>query len=98
MNTGPKFTSLFTNESQVSTDSHRLSRIFAVGVAGTAIISLAGLLGDVTGLGVLGSLEPDYIPMAPSTAVCFLTLSVVHFFRAREQWRRVGRTATGTLV
>ena len=98
MNSEPKVALPRTNEKQIPADAVRLNRIFTVGIAGTAIIALAGLLGYVPGLRVLGSLHPDYIPMAPSTSACFLTLSVVPFFRARKQWRRVGRTVLGTLV
>src|ERR1035437_7745220 len=54
-------------------------RTIALGTAGAAILALAGLLGYVPGLRVLGCIRSDFIPMAPSTAVCFLILSVALF-------------------
>lgn len=39
-----------------------------------------GLLGYLPGMSVLGSIREDYIPMAPSTAVSFIALSLVLLF------------------
>ena len=39
-----------------------------LGSVGAILIAILGLLGYVPGLRVLGSIRPDYIPMAPSTA------------------------------
>ena len=44
-----------------------------------------GLLGYVLGLGVLGSVRKDYIPMAPSTAISFILLgSVLIYVNAKQ--------------
>ena len=65
----------------------RFRRVAALGSAGAALVALAGLLGYVPGLRVLGSLRSDYIPMAPSTAGCFLILSAASFRHARTPWQ-----------
>lgn len=41
------------------------------------VIALLGLLGYVPGMELLGSIEADYIPMAPSTAVSFVILGFI---------------------
>lgn len=64
----------------------RFRRTAAVESVGAAIVASAGLLGYVPGLRILGSLRSDYIPMAPSTAGCFLILSVALFRHARKPW------------
>jgi PAS domain S-box-containing protein len=51
-----------------------LRRVWIAGAAGAVIVAVMGLLGYVPGLGVLGSVRPDYIPMAPSTAISFIVL------------------------
>lgn len=43
----------------------------------TCFFSIAGLIGYIPGFRILGSVRLDYIPMAPSTAICFLILSAV---------------------
>jgi len=40
-------------------------------------IAVMGLAGYLPGMHLLGSVAPDYIPMAPSTAVSFILLSVI---------------------
>ena len=47
--------------------------------SGIAIIALAGLLGQISGLQLLGRIRTDYIPIAPSTSVCFLIFSSALF-------------------
>jgi len=53
--------------------------------AGVATIAVAGLLGSVPGLRVLGRLRSDYIPMAPATAVSFLMLCSALFGLVRAR-------------
>lgn len=49
----------------------------------TFLLGLSGLLAYLPGWHILGSLREDYIPMAPSTALCFMLLgmglSLLHF-------------------
>ena len=59
----------------------------------TALVALGGLFGFLSGFRVLGSIRPDYIPMAPSTAACFLILSAGLYLSAREHETGPGRTA-----
>lgn len=49
----------------------------AAGAAGAVVFALAGLMGYLPGMGILASLRPHYIPMAPSTAIGFLLLGNV---------------------
>ena len=48
-----------------------------------AILAIAGLLGHMLGLRTLGSIAQDYVPMAPTTAICFLIFSVILFRHSR---------------
>jgi PAS domain S-box-containing protein len=59
-------------------------RTILLGCAGVAAIALLGLLSYVPGLWILGSIRADYIPMAPSTALCFLVLCAVLFLQGRK--------------
>jgi len=45
-----------------------------VGIAGTLITALMGLMGYIPGLHLLGRINTNYIPMAPSTAASFFIL------------------------
>ena len=62
----------------------RLGRIVVFGAAGVALIALAGLIGYVPGMQVMGRIRLDYVPMAPSTACCFFILAAVLFRQARR--------------
>ncbi len=55
-----------------------------LGPAGAMLIALMGLLGYVPGLRLLGSIRPDYIPMAPSTAASFLILGAALLLHNRK--------------
>ena len=59
-------------------------RTVTLETAGAAILAIAGLLEYVPGLRILGCIRSDFIPMAPSTAVFFLILSVALFRNARK--------------
>ncbi len=58
----------------------KLDKIFVIGVIGTIIIAMMGLLGYLPGMSTLGNIREDYIPMAPSTAVSFIIISLVLLF------------------
>ncbi len=45
-----------------------LGRTARLGAAAAALVALLGLLAYLPGLRVLGSIRPNYIPMAPSSA------------------------------
>ena len=67
--------------------------VVSVGTASAAMIAVAGLAGYAPGLRVLGSIRVGYIPMAPSTAGCFLLLSAILYVNARKPRRGAGRSA-----
>jgi PAS domain S-box-containing protein len=71
----------------------RFRRAAKLSAAATALVALGGLLGFLSGFRVLGSIRPDYIPMAPSTAVCFLILSAGLYLRAHKRETGPGRAA-----
>jgi len=54
-----------------------LKSLFVIGIIGTIVIAVMGLLGYVPGLGVLGAAKEGYIPMAPSTATSFIVMGIV---------------------
>ena len=60
---------------------------------GAALVGLVGLLGYLTGTWSLGALRPGYVPMAPSTASCFLILGFALFRHARRPWQDSGLLA-----
>ncbi|OGR22131.1 MAG: hypothetical protein A2277_12740 [Desulfobacterales bacterium RIFOXYA12_FULL_46_15] len=53
------------------------SDICSIGVIAVAVM---GLMGYLPGLGLLGSIKEDYIPMAPSTAVSFIAIGCILLF------------------
>jgi len=55
--------------------------------AGASLLAVLALLGWTTGFSLLASLRPQYIPMAPSTAVAFLLLGAILSARSRKLWR-----------
>jgi len=70
--------------------TRRLRRAVVLGAVGATVIAVAGLLGYVPGLHLLGSLRQDYVPMAPSTAGCFLLLGTVLLHQSRPSRGDVG--------
>lgn len=52
------------------------------------IIAIFGLFGYIPGLRLLGSIRADYIPMAPSTAISFLLLSIILIMQTLDFLRR----------
>jgi PAS domain S-box-containing protein len=52
----------------------RKNKIATVASWGTIGIACLGILGYLPGFHILGRIRPDYIPMAPSTAICFILL------------------------
>lgn len=76
----------------------KFRRTVDLATSGVAIIALAGLFGFVPGLQLLGSIRPGYIPMAPSTAACFLIFSTALFLRARKFLQGIRLMAATVLV
>lgn len=62
------------------------SRTITLSVSITAFFAVAGLIAYIPGLRALGSIRLDYIPMAPSTACCFLIFSTVNYCYAKKHW------------
>lgn len=48
-----------------------------IGASGAIAVAILGLLGYLPGMGLLGSIREDYIPMAPSTAISFIVLGFI---------------------
>jgi len=55
------------------------------------VMAILGLLGCISGLRLLGSVHKGYIPMAPSTAMCFLLQGVILIRLAYRRWREPER-------
>lgn len=68
-----------SNNTSTLSESDGFGRTVKLCVSITCFFSIAGLIGFIPGLRILGSVRLDYIPMAPSTAICFLILSAVLF-------------------
>jgi PAS domain S-box-containing protein len=72
----------------------RLQSILAQMLAAVAAsLGILALTGWVAGLSLLASFAPDWIPMAPSTALLFALLGAMAFARARLPWDRSISTA-----
>ncbi len=63
----------------------------AMAAGGVLLIAVAGLLAYLPGWERLGRVQEYFIPMAPSTAVCFLVLSLVLFVRRHRSAGRRSR-------
>jgi len=62
------------------------------------VIALAGLLGYIPGLRALGNIRADYIPMAQSTAACFLIFSTALYLQTRNPLQNSSLTVIFVLV
>lgn len=72
-----------------------------VGGIGAILLAALGLIAYMPGLGMLGSIRGDYIPMAPSTAVGFIVLGTVGLILPRQAWttpRLVASVVASALV
>jgi PAS domain S-box-containing protein len=58
---------------------------------GASLLGGLALLGWISGVHFLASLRPQYIPMAPSTAVAFLLLGAILSARSRGPFKGTGR-------
>lgn len=76
----------------------RCRRVALACSAGAALLGVCGLLGYLPGLGLLGAIRPHYIPMAPATALCFLTTGFVVGGVAKEKWQSGFRLAAPALM
>ncbi len=85
------------NEVERSTE-RRFRRAVVVGTAVAAVIAIAGILGYVPGLRAFGSIRPDYIPMAPSTAACILIFAAALYGHDRKRWTDPAGTGMSALV
>lgn len=54
----------------------------------SSITAVLGLIGYIPGLGVLGSIQDEFIPMAPSTAISFLILNLIILILPHVDWKR----------
>ena len=65
-----------------------LLKIAVVGAIVSSITAILGLIGYIPGFGVLGSVQEEFIPMAPSTAISFLILNLLILIRSHINWSR----------
>jgi PAS domain S-box-containing protein len=54
-----------------------LKSLSAICIIGATLVAIMGLLGYFPGMGMLGSIRMNYIPMAPSTAISFIVLGFI---------------------
>lgn len=73
-------------------------KIVGFSVVAVVGLALAGLVGYIPGLQMLGSIRKDYVPMAPSTATCFLIFGTVLFRLSRPSSQGGGLFAMLGLV
>ena len=71
-------------------DSLRL--VAALGGGAAALLGVLGLLGWISGLRLLASISPSYIPMAPDTALLFVLLGSILLRHLYRPWRGRGRS------
>lgn len=63
-------------DEHLSAGARRLEFATRICACATAFLAALGLVAYLPGLRLLGSFGADNIPMAPSTTICFLLLSV----------------------
>jgi len=76
----------------------RFRKAVAMATSGAALIALAGLLAYLPGLRLLGSIRPEYVPMAPATAGCFLVFTAALFSQLRKPLPRRRLAAVSALL
>ena len=54
-------------------------------ICSVIVIAVMGLIGYLPGLGTLGSVKKEYIPMAPATAICFILLGIAMLFVSAQK-------------
>ena len=62
------------------------------------LIGILGLAGYIPGLRFLGNIRSDYIPMAPSTAISFLILSIILIMHTLGFWPKRVRFFTAIIL
>lgn len=62
------------------------------------VIGITGFLGYLPGLRILGCIRESYIPMAPSTAVGFLSVATVAFFLRSKPLTKKAQIVCGVLA
>lgn len=65
-----------------------LKKTALLGVTISSITAVLGLIGYIPGFGVLGSIQEEFIPMAPSTAISFLILSILILILPHTNWQK----------
>lgn len=69
--------------------------------AGAVFVAVLGLLGWVPSLGFLGNITPHFIPMAPTTSICFILLGLIVLIQIRyrlQGWSRFSAVAVTVLL
>ncbi len=82
----------------VATDNIALKKATILGSIVDIFIAVLGLLGYAPGLETLGRVQQNFIPMAPSTAVCFLLLGLILLRLTFHPWKRQAGTLLFILI
>ncbi|MEI6705487.1 MAG: hypothetical protein WCL71_18440, partial [Deltaproteobacteria bacterium] len=85
----------------VNADRFTLRRLAFVLLVGAIVFPVMGLLGWLTGIQFLASFGAQFIPMAPSTLICFILLSAMLGFLLRQHPSRsviIGSSVAGAFV
>ncbi len=78
-----------------------LNRAAIICSAGAVFVAFSGFLGWITGFEFLGSISPHFIPMAPTTSICFILLGIILLIFIRYQlqgWSRFSVAAVTVIV
>lgn len=78
--------------------SGNLNRIATICGVGASAVGALGLLGWVSGLRLLGSISPAYLPMSPDTAVILILFGSSLVLQVRSQPRNPARRYVTVLV
>ena len=79
---------LFSSEPGKNKSCNCAATICSVGAVFVAVL---GLIGWIPSLSFLGNISPHFIPMAPTTSICFILLGLIVLIQTRYQLRRWNR-------
>lgn len=66
---------------------YKFNRTAIISSAGTVFVAVLGLLGWVPSLSFLGNINSHFIPMAPTTSICFLLFGLIVLIHIRYRLR-----------
>ncbi len=77
------------NNAKLKSESPAVKRLWLISFLGVIVLAGLALVGWVLGWRLLASFLSYYIPMAPSTATCFIVLALSGFFQPDEVSSRI---------